>query len=589
LTERTNVASEYVPRILRVHAEDEAVSASLGESARASDRPLLSVVVPVYNGGDEIVDNVAVVRAAVTAHLDDRDIEIIVVSDGSIDGTAEALLAARADVGIRVIHYDRNLGKGYAVKLGSLASTGEWVAIVDADLDLHPSAIPSYLEAARRENLDFAVGSKRHPDSVVYYPRSRRMVSWMYQQLNRVLFRLDVRDTQVGLKVFRGEVADEVVPLLLVKRFAFDLELLAVGRALGFERMKEMPVRLDYRFTGSAVRSRAVVRALVDTLAIFYRLRILRTYQRKRALIGTRGRTLDRPLVTVLGEAPLIASLDYPSLERSAAVDRKEAARTAHGELLALVVPGASPASNWITACVPFLDDAGVAAVVAPTISPADAGFRERVASAALESRLGGGSRRSRFLPGNVGTVAEYGSDAIVVRRKDYLAALDADVRDEDLVAWLAGRGRATIYTPDTSVSAPPPPIMTPHLRATMHQARSRGSTARATRGSSLSVATGLSVLPLGAAGVAVALVAVGGTARTLGTIVLAAYGIALALTGAFAAFRLRSAAAGLLTPVVVVLTQCAYVVGFVRGLVDSRRASGSVAGDSRSARNVGV
>ena len=73
----------------------------------------------------------------------------------------------------------------------------------------------------------------------------------MYQQLNRLLFGLDVRDTQVGLKVFRGEVADEVVPLLLVKQFAFDLELLAVGRALGYGRMKEMPIRLDYRFTGS--------------------------------------------------------------------------------------------------------------------------------------------------------------------------------------------------------------------------------------------------------------------------------------------------------------------------------------------------
>ena len=138
-----------------------------------------------------------------------------------------------------------------------------------------------YLETAQREHLDFAIGSKRHPDSQVVYPRSRRLASWGYQQMNRVLFRLDVRDTQVGLKVFSRDVADNVVPLLLVKQFAFDLELLAVARAFGYRRVRELPVRLDYRFTGSEVRSKTVARALWDTAAVFYRLRILRTYQRR--------------------------------------------------------------------------------------------------------------------------------------------------------------------------------------------------------------------------------------------------------------------------------------------------------------------
>ena len=234
-------------------------------------RPLLTVVVPVYNGGDEIVDNVSAIRRAVVDGLNGEDVETIVVSDGSIDDTAERLLAARGDLGIRVIHYDRNLGKGYAVRAGALASHGVWVALVDADLDLDPVSIPSYLEVARRERLDFAIGSKRHPDSVVHYPRSRRIASWWYQQLNRVLFRLDVRDTQVGLKVFSRRVVEEVMPLLLVKRFAFDLELLAVAKALGYGRVRELPVRLEYRFTGSGVRSTTVLLALWDTAAIFYR------------------------------------------------------------------------------------------------------------------------------------------------------------------------------------------------------------------------------------------------------------------------------------------------------------------------------
>ena len=107
---------------------------------------VLTAVLPVYNGGEEIVENVGVIRRALSDGLPGEEVEVIVVSDGSIDETAEQLLAVRGE-GIRVIHYDRNLGKGYAVKAGALASHGEWVALVDADLDLDPSSVPSYLEA----------------------------------------------------------------------------------------------------------------------------------------------------------------------------------------------------------------------------------------------------------------------------------------------------------------------------------------------------------------------------------------------------------------------------------------------------------
>ena len=119
---------------------------------------LLTVVVPVYNGGDTIVENVELIRNSIAAGLSDAELEVIVVSDGSIDGTAERLLESRAERGIRVIHYDRNLGKGYAVKLGSLGARGEWVALVDSDLDVDPSSVPAYLAIAQREELDFAIG-----------------------------------------------------------------------------------------------------------------------------------------------------------------------------------------------------------------------------------------------------------------------------------------------------------------------------------------------------------------------------------------------------------------------------------------------
>lgn len=555
---------------MRVTSASPGASAGTAASDPVLSRPLLTAVVPVYNGGDEIVDNVSVIQRALTEGLPDDEIEMIVVSDGSIDDTAERLLAARSEAGIRVIHYDRNLGKGYAVKAGALAAHGDWIALIDADLDLDPASIPKYLDVARDENLDFAIGSKRHADSIVDYPRSRLFASWCYQQLNRFLFRLDVRDTQVGLKVFSRCVVDEVVPLLLVKQFAFDLELLAVARALGRGRIRELPVRLEYKFTGSALRSAAVARALWDTAAIFYRLRVLRTYQRKRGLVGTPGsRSADLPLVSLLGDEGAARGLDYPRLEVATARNRLEAVRKARGELVGLLGPGARPASNWVWAAIPFFADPAVAAVVAPTVAPLHGTVRERAAAAVLESRLGGGSRRTRHFPGNVRNVFDYPAENVVMRRRDYLESLEAGVDEERLVTWLAERHKRTIYTPDTSVSEAPAPVFRPHLRGTVRHARARGAAARLTRGNSLSGATMLSLLPAACAFVGVALIAAsGGGWRQLGIALVVTYGAVVAASATLAATRFRSAITGLLTVPALVATHAIYVAGFVQGLV---------------------
>ena len=519
---------------------------------------MLSAVLPVYNGGAEIVGNVDAIRRTLASGLPDEDLEVIVVSDGSIDETAAELTKARGDVGFRLISYDRNLGKGYAVKAGALAATGDWIALIDADLDLDPASVPAYLDVARRDNLDFAIGSKRHPESVVHYPRSRRIASWCYQQLNRLLFRLDVRDTQVGLKVFHRRVVDEVVPLLLVKQFAFDLELLAVASALGFTRVRELPVRLEYRFSGSALGSRTIVRALWDTAAVFYRLRVLRTYQRKRRLLAARppGQP-DSPLVSILGADAAVATLDYPKLERA------RSAAEARGSFLAVLQPGVRPAGNWVTAAMPYFADPDVAAVVVPTLAPLHGPLKQRIAAAVLESRLGGGSRRSSFFPGNVRTVTEHPAENVVVRKQDY----DPDVSAEELVAWLTSRGRQVIYTPDTSVSAAPAPLVRPHLDDVLRHARVRGRAARRTRARSLSRATAVSLAPLLAAVAGVVLLPVGGAARAVGIALVIAYAAALVLSGLHAAIRFRSLVVGAAEPFAVVATQTVYLVGFIRGL----------------------
>jgi hypothetical protein len=308
------------------------------------------------------------------------------------------------------------------------------------------------------------------------------------------------------------------------------------------------------------------MRALWDTAAVFYRLRILRTYQRKRGLLGAVPRTLDRPLVSVVGSYAAAERLDYPRLETS------EGPAVANGELLAVLSPGTRPAGNWVAAAVPFFRDPTVAAVVVPTVAPLRATVRERAAAAVLESRLGGGSRRSRHFPGNVRTVSDYPAENVIVRRSDYTAALAAAVDGERLVAWLARRSRQSVYTPDTSVSVVPHPVFGPHLRSTVLHARARGSAARSTGGGSLSLATALSLLPAACAVLGVVLVAAGGGAtRASGIGLLAGYGLLILTSGLLAAVRFRSLRVGALAAPALVATHAAYVGGFVQGLFRRR------------------
>ena len=180
-----------------------------------------------------------------------------------------------------VIGYAENRGKGYAISYGIANARGRLIGWLDSDLDLHPSAIVDATRELERLGVDAVVGSKRHPRSQVDYPLPRRVLSAGYQLLTRALFRVNVRDTQVGAKVFRREMLDTVAPLLLVKRYAFDLEVLAVGAEFGFDRVAEVPVRLDYQFTGTGINAPAVRNMLIDTLAIGYRIHLRHWYVRQ--------------------------------------------------------------------------------------------------------------------------------------------------------------------------------------------------------------------------------------------------------------------------------------------------------------------
>ena len=239
----------------------------------------LSLITPVVNGAGYIASSVQTIVS--TLEATGRSFEVIVVCDGSTDGTpAEA--ASSGDERIRVIDYAQNAGKGYAICVGITHARGRFVGWLDADLDIAPEAIVRALHTLELGDADAAIGSKRHPESQVAYPLKRQILSAGYYTLVRFLLRVRVRDTQTGAKLFRREVLDTVAPLLLIKQYAFDLELLAVAAEFGFDRFEEVPVELRYRsFTGTGITTRAVRSMFVDTLAIAYRIHFRHWYVRQ--------------------------------------------------------------------------------------------------------------------------------------------------------------------------------------------------------------------------------------------------------------------------------------------------------------------
>lgn len=242
----------------------------------------ISVIVPIYNEEKVVEDNLKLLEEELLEYF--KNYEVIVVSDGSTDRTHEEALK-RVSPYLKVFHYTNNQGKGFALKYGVSKCSGDFIIFIDGGMELHPKDIKVFLALMDIYNADAVIGSKRHPQSEVDYPLSRRILSRLYQTLIRFALDLNVRDTQVGLKLFRRQVLEDSLSRVLVKKYAFDLELLTVANHLGYSRILEAPIKLDYAINGKKNLwanlwriKRMIWQMLWDTMAVIYRLRFLHYY-----------------------------------------------------------------------------------------------------------------------------------------------------------------------------------------------------------------------------------------------------------------------------------------------------------------------
>lgn len=244
---------------------------------------LVSVIIPAYKKKDKIKNDALNVYNALNQTR--WDFEIIIVDDGSNDGTFESAKEIEK-ANLHAFGYKENRGKGYAVRYGMARAKGDIICFIDAGLEIDPNGISMLLEHMQWYDADVVVGSKRHPASKAKYPFMRKLYSWGYFLGVKFLFGLKITDTQAGIKAYKKEVLEAVLPRLLVKEFAFDIEILAVANYLGFTKIYDAPIQIDLDFTAeSKIKSSQplflspfIRGMLIDTIAVFYRMYILKYY-----------------------------------------------------------------------------------------------------------------------------------------------------------------------------------------------------------------------------------------------------------------------------------------------------------------------
>jgi len=226
-------------------------------------RRSISIVIPAYNEESRLGPSLERIRRYLDASGWEFS-EIVVVNDGSRDGTAEVARAA----GVRVIENPGNRGKGYTVRHGMLEARGDWVLYTDADLSAPIGDLERLWAAAGSDNARIAIGSRAVDRTLVgvHQPFVREFSGRLFNLVMRLITGLPFRDTQCGFKLFEAHAAREVFSRQQLEGFGFDVEVLFIARKLGF-RTLEVPVHWN-NVEGTKVSLWSGAKAFIEPLIV---------------------------------------------------------------------------------------------------------------------------------------------------------------------------------------------------------------------------------------------------------------------------------------------------------------------------------
>ena len=444
----------------------------------------------------------------------------VIVPSGAAHAARNAFSAHGVEPEVVELDRTRYPGLGAALRAAFDATNGSYVMLLGGDVAVNAEQTPEFFAAMITRGADVVVGSKRHEQSRVNYPLLRRILSKAYYAFVHLFIGVKVTDTQSGMRLFRREALAYALDRMLVKQNAFDLEILAIAASHG-AKIVEAPVVLKdgARF---GVPGRTIVRDILnDTLAVFYRLRILRYYEK--CLVPKR---LDHdPLVSVVIACPhdswmlqeCLAGLrrqTYPNWEAIVLPDgatngssgtpeprpagdgnirfiptgkvrpaekRNIGIREAKGEIVAFIDDDAAPEEHWLEYAVKYFGDDDIGAVGGPGVTPPGDRWLAHIGGRVYDNALVSGNYRYRYKAGGVRMdVEDYPSCNLFVRksildriggyRTDFWPGEDTLLCKDIIDSW-----KRIIYDPWVVVYHHRRPLFMPHLRQLGRYAFHRG------------------------------------------------------------------------------------------------------------------
>ena len=219
--------------------------------------PEISVVIPCYKEAEVIVSNIRTVHGYLIERFERH--EIVVVTDGSPDGTADKIdtfSKEHADVPIRHIRFQKNKGKGAAVKAGVLRATYQPVLFIDADLTIPINELDEFMSVLNQSDSDIVIASRLAPGARLEEPAPwyRVLTARGFHLLQiLILGGFEFSDTQCGFKLFNRKVAQDLFERVTIHRFAFDAELLFIAKKRNY-RVAILPVLIHKDMRNTNVR-----------------------------------------------------------------------------------------------------------------------------------------------------------------------------------------------------------------------------------------------------------------------------------------------------------------------------------------------
>ena len=368
-------------------------------------RPFLSVVIPAFNEEARIISTLDEVAGYLSGQSFTWD--VVVVDDGSSDGTASLVSDwSKTHEGVR-LDTIRHGGKGWAVRHGMLASKGEYRFMCDADLAMHIEQLGEFIERME-EGYDIAIGSRQIAGARRFNePVARHVMGRIFNWSVHLLAVGAFQDTQCGFKCFRGEVADDLFELQRTRGFGFDVEILYLALKRGL-RIVEMPIHWYYQRESKVRPGVDSFLMLMDTIAVRWR--------------DLRGGYWARPAMGDPANGPDVLEREGEEATRPA----KESESQRDG-LVAIVVPTYNEARNLprLAERIFALDIPNARLIVVDDDSPDGTAEVAREVATRFDGRLELIHRQGKH---GLGTAYIEGFSRALADKADYVLQMDADL-----------------------------------------------------------------------------------------------------------------------------------------------------------------